>query len=512
MLEGQVEATDRVDHDLQVQVLALAGVQLSLGPGQRRLELPLALLGLAEQLLRHPARRDPHRQDLVERPRRRLLGLRELRAQLLDAAPKRIDLLAGHPVGLLDRLGQQPRVARRLADDVEHQVVGALRPDLADRALVAGALLDADAAVVVVAAASPVRRRRGQRAATGAAHHPGQQVLVLRLRRRPMHPSVPLHHGGGPLEDVAVDDRVVLPLEHLPLVLDLAEEQPVLEQSLDATLRERPPALRPLAAGDVRLLAVPLLVEPLRQRHRRPQLDVLVEDEPHKRRLGVVDDQVPVARRVVAQRRVPAVPQPAGRPRLHRGSRPLGGLFPLELGEDQNQLEHRAADGAGGVEGLVERHELDAVVLEQPVHLVEVEQRAGQPVDPGDHHQVDVAAAHPREQLLERRAVEGLAGLALLAEDVAHVVVPRARGQRGAEPGLLGVERALVLGGLEVGGDPAVEGDADGVGRLGNGGGWHHRSRGSCSWLRYHLDQPARGQDRPSLAEGPVIRFLVKKT
>ena len=184
-----------------------------------------------------------------------------------------------------------------------------------------------------------------------------------------------------------------------------------------------------------------------------------------------------VAVGVVAERRGAPVPEAALGAGLHGDARAVGGLLALQFGEHQDELEHGPADGLGGIEGLVERHELDVLGLEGAVQLVEVEQRAGEAVEPGDHHHVELPRGHGGEHLLELRAVEVLAAGALFAEDARNEVRRLARGDGGAEAGLLRLQRALVAE-LVVGGDAGVEADAEGVGGGGSGvlarNGWRH--------------------------------------
>ncbi|MDP2306783.1 MAG: hypothetical protein Q8P18_12230 [Pseudomonadota bacterium] len=282
-----------------------------------------------------------------------------------------------------------------------------------------------------------------------------------------------------PVEHDGVDDRGVLALVPVAAVRDLAEVQPVLQHDVDDGVGERPLALVALPPRRVALLPVALRVEVAGDLADRPELGHLLERLADDDRLGLVDGEVTAAVSVVAERRGAAVPEATLSPRLHGDAGAVGGLLAFEFGEDQHELEHRPADRLRGVEGLVERDELDVPSLEGPVQLVEVEERAGEAVQPGDHDHVDLAGADGGEHLLELGAVEVLAAGAFFAEDAGDKVRGLARGDGGTEAGLLGLQGALVAE-LVVGGDAGVEGDAEGVG--GRGGG---RTGRGCHWGTY---------------------------
>jgi len=57
----------------------------------------------------------------------------------------------------------------------------------------------------------------------------------------------------------------------------------------------------------------------------------------------------------------------------------------LELGEDGEHPEHRAALGGAGVVALLDDLQPDAAVAELSAEDDEVEQAAPEPVQPGDH-------------------------------------------------------------------------------------------------------------------------------
>jgi hypothetical protein len=63
-----------------------------------------------------------------------------------------------------------------------------------------------------------------------------------------------------------------------------------------------------------------------------------------------------------------------------------------------------------GVERLGDRNERDAVGIKQLNELGKIGQRAGQPVDLVDQHNIDLAASDIGQELLHRRTLERGAG------------------------------------------------------------------------------------------------------
>jgi hypothetical protein len=68
----------------------------------------------------------------------------------------------------------------------------------------------------------------------------------------------------------------------------------------------------------------------------------------------------------------------------------LGDDFAFELREGQKDVQGEAAEGTGRVELLRDRHEADAMPVEQLHHLREIQQRAAEAVDLVDHHAIDL--------------------------------------------------------------------------------------------------------------------------
>jgi hypothetical protein len=141
----------------------------------------------------------------------------------------------------------------------------------------------------------------------------------------------------------------------------------------------------------------------------------------------------------------------------------------VEAASFEVETQHRAAGGLGSVEGLVQRHELDAPGPQR--HSAARRSRAahGRVRRSGRPCPRRQPASDGGDHLQEPRAVEVLAAGALLAEDPGDELRGLARGDRGAEAGLLGLQRALVAERV-VGGDAGVERDAESLGRGGRGG------------------------------------------
>ena len=70
---------------------------------------------------------------------------------------------------------------------------------------------------------------------------------------------------------------------------------------------------------------------------------------------------------------------------------PLADHLALELGEGEQHVEREPAHAGGGVERLGDRDERHPVLIEQLDQLGEVGERAGEPIDLVDHHDVDLA-------------------------------------------------------------------------------------------------------------------------
>ncbi|MEZ4322879.1 MAG: hypothetical protein R3F61_35760 [Myxococcota bacterium] len=470
MLPGVVEPVEALPHHVGVHLLQLPAGQLVLRGEQGRLELPLldgqaVELALGELVVEHVPLHQGH-QELLPFP----AHLRDVRLQAGDAVPERREQRGVRPVGLRDGLLHDGRIADGRPHRVEARLVHGLGPDPLDVAGVLPRLLVPDALVVEVPPPPASRARRGHRVAAGAADHVHERELVVGGRLgRALPLDVVVQDRLHAVEGLLVDECGVLALEHVVAVGHLAQVDPVPEHAAEVL---GDPALAPADLAllvDPALLAVAALVQPLHQLHRGPELLVPVEDDPDERGLLLVDLEVAGAGGVVAEDRGPAVPQPALGPGAHGDAGALGGLLALELGEHEHQLEHRAAHRGARVELLAEGAELDLVLLEELVHLEEVEEAPAQPVDPGDDDEVDVALADALEHALERGPLEVLAAGALLAKHLDDLVGALAGLDVGAEAGLLGVEAPLLLLGLDVGADARVDRDANGLDGVAHG-------------------------------------------
>jgi hypothetical protein len=111
----------------------------------------------------------------------------------------------------------------------------------------------------------------------------------------------------------------------------------------------------------------------------------------------------------------------------------------LELGDRAEDLEEHPAHGGGGVDALVEHHQVHAVLLQAARQADEVLQGAAKPVELGHHELVTTPGDH--QCLVELRPAGQLTG-GLIHE---HGVAPSSR-----EGVVLGV------GILVAGGDPSV--------------------------------------------------------
>jgi hypothetical protein len=84
---------------------------------------------------------------------------------------------------------------------------------------------------------------------------------------------------------------------------------------------------------------------------------------------------------------------------------PLTGDLALELGKGQQHVERQPTHRGGGVELLGDGDERGAVPVEDLHHLGEVGERAGEPVDLVDDHDVDQPRLDILQQALQRGSI-----------------------------------------------------------------------------------------------------------
>ena len=120
-----------------------------------------------------------------------------------------------------------------------------------------------------------------------------------------------------------------------------------------------------------------------------------LEDHADGRCLLLLDQQLAVLQ-PVAERDIAAHPHAL----LARGGElvadALADHLALELGEGEQDVQRQPAHGGGGVEGLGHRDEGDVVGVEHLDQLGEIHERARQPVDLVDDHDIDQPASISR--------------------------------------------------------------------------------------------------------------------
>src|SRR5207248_7730680 len=89
---------------------------------------------------------------------------------------------------------------------------------------------------------------------------------------------------------------------------------------------------------------------------------------------------------------------------------PLSDQLPLELGKRQQHIEREPPHAGARVEGLRDRHERDAVDIEQLDEFGEIRERAREPIDLVNQHNVDRARPDMRQELLQSGPLERGAG------------------------------------------------------------------------------------------------------
>lgn len=318
--------------------------------------------------------------------------------------------------------------ANHVADVVEDE---AANPDVCDVAVPARALLATATTVVhgrlVAGGPGSVNRRCVVAAANTAPNQPSEDVYVF-----------PLHMGG-----LAVMAAVLVqPVINLAAIRFREEGRVMLRA-------EDPLFLRLEAERHFRFVAVVVAVRPTVERAaqddghggRRPCVAAprapacLIEQAgcvgegvcaqvgilELQRDLGfIVADREGIRLAVVgiSKWHTAAIPFPLGGPGVHRRSDALARHVALQLGEDQDDLEHGFAHRGGCVELLILADESHAELLAPRIHCREVQEIAADAVNLPDEHMRELATLDALHHLLERRAVRILAGVPSILEDL----------------------------------------------------------------------------------------------
>src|SRR3984893_16291836 len=199
----------------------------------------------------------------------------------------------------------------------------------------------------------------------------------------------------------------------LTFVRNLSGVNWVREQCVEMTAREgfaaALGAIRCRAAFRPKPETVGLLLDPA----HAAELPIESEDAAHTVGLGRVDHERALAR-VIAQRDIAAHPHAL----LLRGGDLVADAFagglPLELGKGQQNIESPARHRAPRVELLRhrdERHSLGVEEFDQPSKIGE---RAGQPVDLIDDHDVDPAGPDVGDQMLQGGSLQIATGISAI--------------------------------------------------------------------------------------------------
>ena len=244
---------------------------------------------------------------------------------------------------------------------------------------------------------------------------------------------------------------------------DAADEERVGEQVVEpaagegGTAAAAPVPMQPLRRADAGSIELGL------QPEHRAECEIAREDLPHQG--GLLRHRLQAAPLgAVADRH--HAPHPHAL-RLGGGdlvADPLGGDLAFELREGEQHVQRQPAHRGGGVEGLGHRDEGDPGGVEDGDDAGEVGERAGQPIDLVDDHDIDCAGLDVGQQLAKAGAVHRAAGeaavvvgagqggpaLVLLAQDVgfAGLALGVERVERLLQPllgALAGVDRAAAL-------------------------------------------------------------------
>ena len=97
--------------------------------------------------------------------------------------------------------------------------------------------------------------------------------------------------------------------------------------------------------------------------------------------------------------------------RADRVAHALGDQHALELREREQDVEDHPAHAVGRIEGLRDRHQRDALAVEDLDQPDEVEQAARQAVDLVDHHDIDIADLDMLHEAGKRGAIKVAASM-----------------------------------------------------------------------------------------------------
>jgi len=174
-----------------------------------------------------------------------------------------------------------------------------------------------------------------------------------------------------------------------------------------------------------RLAADPSAVEIVCQRANRAELEIAREDDPDRLRLGWDHHDLLIHCRV-AKRDRPPDPNALALGGGNLVPHPLPNQLPFELGKRQQDIEREPAHAGAGVEGLRDRHERHVMGIEQLNDLGEISERAGEPIDLVNQHNVDrprpdIGQELPHGRTLERGAGECTIVVAVREQALAFV-------------------------------------------------------------------------------------------
>ena len=255
--------------------------------------------------------------------------------------------------------------------------------------------------------------------------------------------SVTTHHRRDIVEQLLVNDRRVLTLERLRLMLDPTNVGLVGQHCVQRRFIKRLAASRLSRFRFPRLQAPSTTVKFFDHRRHRLHLEVQAKNTPHLRRLVRVDHQLrawPGSVDVVAQHRNTARPFPS--PSLSRNlvANPLADDLSLELCERKQNIQRQPTHRVRRIELLRHRNERHAMVVERFHDLREVQQATTQSVDLIHDHAINLSRRDIFQQSFHRGPVN-------VAARVAAIVVPR----RNDLPALLRLTGDEVLAGFTLG-------------------------------------------------------------